>query len=495
MRQYSVLCAMLGAIGLAGLLSACGSSGSASASASGAGSGAGSGSALASGTITGFGSVYVNGKKFETEGASVSVDGQSLRPCTVSPSDHCGLHEGMTVKVSGSFSGSSHRATTIVQEDTVEGPITAVDVANSRFTVLGQTVLVDETTTFDSGVSLANLVVDDIVEVSGFIKSEGIIAASFIERKAGTGCGVDGCEIKGVVKNHTHATTRFEIGGLTVIYDRDGTLSDTTISDMPAPDGSNWNGLFVEVKGAELAGTTLTATKVELENDGPGINMDELEVEGFVTQAGIPSGNIIEFTIGTTPVRTTVNTEFRGGTVEEIVAGAKMSAEGQFDGTTLIATHVKFHEGVRLEGDIETIGLNIFTIKELPGVTVTVNNLTEFKATGGATAESLSDLVAGSHVRVRGRMTGGTTVIATRIQLRSPDNDLDIQGPVQVVSDPNLTMLGVTIDTTGVQFEGVDDGLTSREAFFSGVTVGALVKVHGRIVNGTVQWREAELEY
>ena len=118
MRQSSVLFVVLGAVGLAGFLSACSGGGSPSASASAAGA-SGGGSASASGTVTGFGSIIVNGKRFETEGAFVSVDGQPSSQCTVSPANRCGLQAGMTVKVSGSFNGSTNRAASIAQEDTL----------------------------------------------------------------------------------------------------------------------------------------------------------------------------------------------------------------------------------------------------------------------------------------------------------------------------------------------------------------------------------------
>lgn len=84
MNRSSVLFSLVGAVGLAGLLSACGSGGSPSASAS-AGGASGSGSASASGTVTGFGSLYVNGKKFETNDVLVKVDDNSERSCTISP--------------------------------------------------------------------------------------------------------------------------------------------------------------------------------------------------------------------------------------------------------------------------------------------------------------------------------------------------------------------------------------------------------------------------
>jgi cytoskeletal protein CcmA (bactofilin family) len=482
MKRASVLVGMLGAVGLAGLLSAC-SDGSPSASAS-AGGASGSGSASASGTVTGFGSIIVNGKRFETEAASVSIDDQPSSQCAVSPTNRCGLQEGMTVKVSGSFNGSTNRAANIVQEDTLEGPITSVDVTNSQFAVLGQTVLVDDTTKFDSGVSLNNLLTGQLVEVSGFVKSDGVIAASFIERKPGTGCSAI-CEVKGTVRNHNAGLATFQIGGLTVIYD-----NATLINDMPVPTGSNWNGIFVEVKGTgyDAATTTLTATKVEPENEGIGNVVDEFEVEGFVTQAGTPNGNIIDFTIGTTPVRTTANTEFRGGTVDEIVVGAKMSAEGRFDGTTLIAKHVKFHASVRLEGDA-TVSGNTLTLSGLPGVTITANSQTELKD-----AASLNDL-NGNHVRVRGRVTGPNTVIATRIELRSPDSDVDLQGPVQSISGTVIEILGVSVDLSAInQFESVSGASMSRTAFLAEVQVNSLVKVKGAWNGTAVNWDEAELE-
>lgn len=307
--------------------------------------------------------------------------------------------------------------------------------------------------------------------------------------------------MKGTVKGHGHnaVTATFKIGGLTVVYN-----NNTIIGDMPTPSGSNWDGRFVEVKGTNFiidAGVpTLLATKVEPENDGVGKNdMDEFEVEGFVTQAGTPNGKIIDFTIETTQIRTTANTEFRGGTIDEIVVGVKMSAEGRFDGTALIAKHVKFHESARLEGNIASIDLIAKTLKiaGLLEVTVNVNSQTEFKASGGVTITDLNDLQVGNHVRVRGRVGNNDSVIATRVQLRSfnPEKDVDLQGQVQEApSDPFLKILGVAVNTTGVEFEGLDDGPISRTAFFNAVKEGTLVKVKGRLSGESVTWREAELE-
>ncbi len=466
---------LMGMMGLAGLLAACGSEGAPSVSASGSGSG----SASASGTITGFGSVFVNGKKFETSGSSFTVDGQSG-----SQSD---LKVGMTVTVNGSFNGNQRSASTVRQKDAVEGLVQSVAADGVSLVVMGQTVLIDNTTLIDDNIpgrNIQSLVAGtDTVEINGHIRPNGIIQATFIEKKL---VGVTP-EVRGFVNNHASGSATFRIGTLTVSY------SGADISDMPVPNGSNWDGRFVEVKGTTFASatTTIIATRVEPENQGLGNAIDEFEVEGFVTQAGPPNGKVIDFTIETIPVRTTASTEFKGGTVDEIVVGAKMSAEGRFDGSTLIAKHVKFHESIRLEGDIETIGTNAIRIKGLPNVDVKVNSQTEFKNT------SLSSLSSGNHIQVCGRLSNANSVIVTRIELRSADDDVDLQGPVQSITGDDVQILGIIVDTSTISndnFEDLNGQVIGRAAFFNAVKVGTLVKVQGKLVGGSVQWREAELE-
>jgi hypothetical protein len=488
MERRSYLAKLYVAIGLIGLLTGCGSG----TSPSGTASGSASGTAAASGTITGFGSLFVNGKKFETNGVEVEHDGIAAR-CTIGadPSQRCGLKVGMTVVVSGSFHGTQRSASTVRRKDAVEGLVQSVAADGLSLLVLGQTVLVDNTTIIDDNVpgqNILNLVAGmDNVEVDGLIRPDGVIQATFIERKLANVTP----EVRGFVKNHNDRAKTFQIGSLTVNY------ATAIINDMPNPAGNTWNGLLVEVKGTPFnaATTTLTATNVEPENRGIGNDVDEFEVEGFVTQVL----GLGDFFIGSTQVQTTSSTEFRGGTIDEIVVGAKLSAEGRLANGILTAKQVRFHESVKLEGDIAAINLaaNTFTITGLPGVTVTVNSQTEFKANGGHAITGLGDLAAGDHVRVRGRATGTSFVIATRVERRSADDEVDLQGPVQAASNPNLTILGVTVNTAGISesdFKGIDDAVIGRAAFFNAVTVGTLVKLKGRLTAGVVTWREVELE-
>jgi hypothetical protein len=485
MRRSSILFYFLGTVGLAGLLGGCGSGGGGASP----GTGVAGGSAAATGSITGFGSVFVNGKKFETSKASFIVDDQ--------PGSQNDLKLGMMVEVRGSFSGNDRSASSVQQKDAVEGLVQSVAADGLSLVVMGQTVLVDNTTFIDDNIdnSVPNPNRDirklaagiDSVEVNGHIRPDGVIQATFIEKKP---AGTVTPEVRGFVKNHNDGAKTFQIGNLTVKY------ATALISDMPNPTanaGTAWNGLFVEVKGTNFNATTTTlvATKVEPENQGVQ-QADEFEVEGFVTQVIGPG----DFFIGTTHVQTTANTEFRGGTIDEIVVGVKLSAEGRLANGVLTAKEIKFEDSVRLEGNIADINLvsKTFTITGLPGVTVSVNSQTEFRTNGGNNITGLNDLLAGDHVRVRGRAGSSNSVIATRVEQRQVDNDVDLQGPVQAVSDPNLTILGVTVDTTGVEFEGLDDGVIGRTAFFNNVKVGTLVKMEGRLNGSAVAWRKAELE-
>lgn len=479
MRTSGCVVGLVGAVGLAGLLTACSSEvPSVSASASGSGSG----SASASGTVTGFGSVFVNGKKYEANNVTVKIDDESERSCSISPSDSCGVKKGMIVTVNGSFNGTQHTAVSVRQKDAVEGLVQSVAADGSSLVVMGQTVLVDETTIVDNNITgqdVRNLVAGiDAVEVNGHIRPNGVIQATFIEKKP---VGTVTPEVRGFVTNHNDGTKTFQIGALTVSY------ATALINDMPVPTGTNWNGLFVEAKGTAFtaATTTLTATKVEPDGPGVGNNVDKFEVEGFVTQVLGPG----DFFVGTTRVQTTSATEFRGGTIDEIVLGAKLSAEGRVTNGILTAKHVKFHASVRLEGDISSISGNSFTLVGLPGVTVHVNSQTEFKDT------TLGGLSTGDHVRVRGRVNGSDSIVAVRVELRSGDNDVDLQGPVQSITGNVIVILGVAVDTSSVtQFESVSGSSMNRASFLAEVNAGSLVKVKGKLNGSTVSWDEAELE-
>ena len=426
------------------------------------------------GTITDFGSVFVNGVEFSTGGATIVLDGN---PVTQNE-----LRRGMVVTVSGSRSGSSGSATRIEVDDAVKGFVEAKTDAN-HWKVMGQTVLVDDQTRFENGIVP---VIGDFAEVHGLVNADGVIAASFIEKKTAP---LPAFEVKGFVKNHNDGSKTFQIGALTVNY------NGAIINDMPNPAGNSWNGLLVEAKGNTCAGTvplcgTLNATKVE--PNGPQVqDVADFEIEGFVTSLSSTS----DFVVGNQRVVTTGSTRFEGGLQSEIAVGVKLEVEGVLAGGILTASKVEFKESIRLEGDVANLGANSFSLNGLPGITITANSITEFE--GGI--NGLGDLANGNHVRVRGRIGTGTNVIATRIEFRSPDTRVELQSAIEAINGASpsqvVTILGVNVNTTGVEFKDVDNSVITREAFFAKAGVGTLVKARGDLSGGgAVNWSELELE-
>ncbi len=419
------------------------------------------------GTITAFGSVFVNGVEFSTSGATIVLDDN--------PATESNLRVGMVVTVSGPRSGSGS-ATRIEVDDAVKGFVEVKTDAN-HWTVMGQTVLVDDQTRFENNVQPG---VGEFAEVHGLVVADGTISGGFIEKK---NAPFPAFEVKGFVKNHHDAAKTFGIGALTVNY------SNAIINDMPNPATTSWNGLLVEAKGNTCTGTapvcgTLNATKVE--PNGPQMqDAAEFEIEGFVTKINSPT----DFVVGNQRVVTTASTLFEGGVAGDIAVGVRLEVEGILAGGVLTASKVEFGDSIKIEADIDTVGTSSFTLRGLPGITVTVNSLTQFE--GGVSG--LNNLVAGDHVRIRGRASGSNTAIATEVEKRSSDARVELQGPIQSITgaSPNqiVTILGVAVSTTGVVFEDVN-----RATFFAQAVVGTLVKARGSLSGSTVTWSEMELE-
>jgi hypothetical protein len=134
---------------------------------------------VSSGAITGFGSVFVNGVRFETSSAAFTINGK--------PGTQGDQRVGHVVTVHGHRDDNGNStADRIDFDDLVQGPVDTVDAAAGTLVVMGQTVLIDADTSFDDnipGSSLAGLNAGDIVEVSGMRRADGDIQATRIEAK------------------------------------------------------------------------------------------------------------------------------------------------------------------------------------------------------------------------------------------------------------------------------------------------------------------------
>ena len=156
--------------GVAVLIAACGGGSSSSGVTAGIDRG---GIVTATGAISGFGSVHVNGVHYVTTGATITLDDN--------PGTESDLRVGQVVRIEGRIEqdGINGTATRVIFDDEVEGPVQSIDLANSRLVVLGRTVQVSTQTSFDDRISprsLEGLAVGDRIEVSGRVATTGVVA-------------------------------------------------------------------------------------------------------------------------------------------------------------------------------------------------------------------------------------------------------------------------------------------------------------------------------
>lgn len=383
---------------------------------------------VASGPITGFGSVFVSHTEYETTDTSMMIDGQ--------PGSQRDLRKGMLVRVNATVTERSgtnaplRTADTLVYEDTLEGIVQSVTPTGSHLVVLGQSVTITPATLIDASIpggNVLNLVPGrDLVEISGFVMGDGVIRATLIALKTLDATATPDYQVKGLIANHKAEQRTFEIGALTVDY------RNALLQDLPGPSGGVWDGLLVDVIGTQVlseAGNSprlrLTATRVRLEGLGSSDSEDAV-VDGFVTRV-ISPGN---FFLGNLQVVSDAETVFQGGTNADILVGVHLEVHGRLVGGVMTAAKVEL-EDADLQGTVtQVLGPDRFFLGNVQVLT-TAETIFE----GG----TINDIVLGVHLEVYGSVIGGT-VTAAKVEFELvtslPATDHTTSSTVRAVTGP-----------------------------------------------------------
>lgn len=440
---------------------------------------------MAVGPISNFGSVVVNGVRYTTTDAEITVDD--------APGTQDDLRVGQVVRISGELEDgeTTGTATAVSFDENVEGPIQSIDVAGNQLVVLGQTVLVGADTSFDDSIqprSLAGLAVADIVEVSGLVMADGSIAATRIEKKpAGSEF-----EVHGTVAGLDTANQRFLLNALVVDY------SAAQLDDFPS--GQIEEGQAVEAKGGTLdANGALIATRVEFE--GPlisGAADDFVEIEGFITRFASAQ----DFDVSGVPVTTSAATTFEGGTAADLGLNVKVEVEGLLTAGGAVAAakvDIRLGTAVRVTALVDSVDAANDSLVIL-GITIDIDAMTRLEDKSDADVRPLNidDLSPGDYLEVRGgeRPTGSGRVLANILEREDVATETELQGFVTNVNEPSFTILGVTIQTDGAtEFRDVDDTPIAAAEFFNRAAAGTLVKAKGiESSSTTLVADEVELE-
>lgn len=479
----SLLCLTVFLFSAAAIVS-CGGGGGGSTTAGGGIGGTG----ISYGTVTGTGSIDLNGSKYTTTSTTPVTIEDRVGTFSTLVGD---IRNGMVAKVDATFTSGltvDGAATAIVIRDNLEGPIDSVSCATGTIGVMGQTVLIDGTTKIEqngAAFTCTQLSRNDIIEVFGASDNAGNILASLIQRKGTLAAGVSIVEVKGVISGLT--TTSFQIGNLSVNFDA-STEIDNKLGGLA-------NGKSVEVKGTMTdAGGSLTATKVEpFGATIGGTANQQAEVEGLITNCAI--AGCTSFSVNGLAVSVQATTTFRDGVASDLLNGRKVEAEGTISsGGVLVASKISFKSGsVKIERAAAD-GKGTDDSISVLGILVKRNALTKIDL--GAQGQNLASITAGTLLRVQGYdngndpASGKRSVIATEIKLDGGGgggNRPRLQGAMETknAAAGTFSILGVliTVDSgttfTDSRDNPVPTSPANNESQFFALPEGTLVKARG----------------
>jgi len=300
------------------------------------------GTGISTGSISGFGSVVVNGAHFRTDN-NVAPGFKTKK--VLNGKDNSGQADrdvfavGMVVTVR--HGKSDNNAQEIVYRDNLHGPIAVIaSGADNIIEILGQTVVVDDAAIF------ASLKQGNIVEVSGFVDNAGRIRAGYILPMAPPmPPPAQEFEAKGFVSESS--STGFRLGPLP-----DGSGISVAVSYDTAviagPSGRLDNGIFVQVTTADTAPVagSITATRIErLASRTEFPDGTPVDLEGLVTTPWSGSVNDLFFSVEGKRVRWNDTTEFVGGTgtwSDTQQTNRRVQAQGTETGGDLSASRIIF---------------------------------------------------------------------------------------------------------------------------------------------------------
>ncbi len=223
------------------------------------------------GVVDGFGSVILNDQRFETDSATVFVDGNAAQLADLSI--------GMTVVAR--IVSADREALQLRYQPDITGTVTFVESDLSRLKVLGQTVYLNDATLFD-GMAVSEIVPGISVEISGNRNADNEIVAGYVRRPA----DATRAFIVGRVENSAERG-RATIGS--ALIDASGLAAELGISEEEYQDTYMEHGALVRLE-ATISDTNgngdqqvlLTAIDISPVTQPPYNAGDSVQVQGVV---------------------------------------------------------------------------------------------------------------------------------------------------------------------------------------------------------------------
>lgn len=458
-------------------VTACGGGGGTSAGNVAVSTPSASGAAMISGTVTGFGSVIVDGKRVDDRNVVAGIEREdgTVEAAELKVGHHVEIaHDGNLL------------ATEIRIRSEVEGTVDKVDLATASLTVLGQTVVVNTdpaqgpVTVFGTPYTkLSDISVKDVVEVHALLKTDAagkaVMQATRIQKK-----NADAYDrVKGVVKSLT--ATTFVLGDLIIDY------SASKVLPVPA---ALVEGVHVHVSipvGTVTAGVAVKATVVKVRDVKNESGDKEGEVGGVVSKLDataktfVVDGRVVDASAA----------QFNPATASflDVKDGSYVRVNGSYkaDGSVLAKLVVlrSSESGNSLGTELHGTVLNFKSMQDftLRGLSVDASAATIDIASCGA----ITTLADGMQIEVRGSVSATGKVTATSVKCEKSQDGVSVVERKGKVSNVDAAAKTFTLtsskETITVQW--------SATTLFARVEVTALdgktLEVEGRIVAGVLQ--------
>ena len=445
-----------------------------------------------SGTITAFGSVFVNGVRYDVSGAALKKNGRSVAQSQLAVGEVALVH-GRQDLASGQGSADS-----VEVEDNVVGPVAAISADGTQLTALGQAINVTASTSFASNIvpaDVTGLKPGDVIEVSGLAAADGAIAATRIGRAPAD----EALQVLGTVSALDSGSHVFHVNGLTIDY--------TTAALSGFTNGQPAHGDLVVARGTQFDATAvrLTATVVERAHTDPTEDADgqhaatgRVEVEGLVTNFN----SAADFEVAGVKVSATDATVYEHGSAADLANNARVEVRGTLDANKVLQAdrieigHVAALMLVAPAAQVDSTSTP--NTLQLLGVAVAVDASTRFEDKSSAAVQmfTLKDVHDGDTVAVRGYESpaGSGRLLARELERLPASTQVAVRGPYTATTAPQFMILGVTIDATSANFGHVEEGGSMTSADFFAQAAGQIVEVRGTAAGSTISATQVAID-
>ena len=387
---------------------------------------------IAYGPISRFGSIYVNGIRYQVSQAQMEfVNEPALSQLSV----------GMMVKIQADWHSQNNRsfnAQKVWFDLQLKGPVTAIASTSlgAQLTILGTQVNINEDTVLEN-LALKNIKPDHVLAISGIADTDGSLLATHISRRSLTLNANQVLEIESKVLSVNTAQQRISINGIELHTDN-AKWKNTSIQALKSGDtievlghydnaNSRLNAISIKLKKANLS--LINGTKLSV--DGI-INLYQSDQNFFINGQKSNAGNA----------------EFLGGDGSTLNNRVRIKANGRIDqdgvfiirtveiirptNASIKATVISINPN---SGEIALLGVNGYTKQ---------GTLFQSKLASSNKYFNINDISPGDWVELKGKWSENKFNL-NAVNAINPQKKQVLKGQIEIDENGKISILGIQL--------------------------------------------------